>query len=173
MNQNIMTMYCIVALWLNPLKNRYTENDYVPAAARQNRPIDVFQHLRTVPKQHFYCDIIYSFSVPLYCSVENVPFRHPHRWPKLKTFVMHPDSRGVFLDVQLPGSGSSGGLVALDPAALRRAAVAGLATAINSAWPGQGPLERIRRAAAFTLAFAVRGPAGGDLGCLTGSEQQG
>ncbi|GFR52730.1 hypothetical protein Agub_g15267 [Astrephomene gubernaculifera] len=83
-----------------------------------------------------------------------------NRWPKLKAFVMHPDSRGVFLDVQMPGPGAAAGLVALDPTALRRAAAAGLATAINAAWPGHAPLERIRRAAAFTLAFAARGPAG-------------
>ncbi|GLI68542.1 hypothetical protein VaNZ11_012984, partial [Volvox africanus] len=84
-----------------------------------------------------------------------------NRWPKLKAFVMHPDSRGAFLDVQLPGAGgATGGLVALDPTALRRAATSGLTAAITAAWPGQAPLERIRRAAAFTLAFAVRGPAG-------------
>ncbi|KXZ48947.1 hypothetical protein GPECTOR_24g237 [Gonium pectorale] len=83
-----------------------------------------------------------------------------HRWPKLKAFVLHPDSRGVFLDTQMPGPASSAGHVTLDPAALRRAAAVGLASAISAAWPGHAPLERIRRAAAFTLAFAIRGPAG-------------
>ncbi|EFJ43112.1 hypothetical protein VOLCADRAFT_96821 [Volvox carteri f. nagariensis] len=80
--------------------------------------------------------------------------------PKLRSFMMHPDSRGVFLDIHLPGPGVGCALAALDLAALRRAAAAGLAAAITAAWPGQAPLERIRRAAAFTLAFAVRGPAG-------------
>ncbi len=72
----------------------------------------------------------------------------------LAAFLHHPDSQSVFRCN--PGAGT----VTVDAHALRLAAGRGLAEAVAAAWPGEGPLPRLRRAAAELLARAATGPAG-------------
>ncbi len=48
----------------------------------------------------------------------------------------------------------------VDSHALRLAAGRGLPEAVAAAWPGEGPLPRLRRAAAELLASAATGPMG-------------
>ncbi len=81
----------------------------------------------------------------------------------LAAFLTHPDSRGVFT-CDMPH-----GTVTVNPDALRLAAGRGLAEAVAAAWPGEGPLPRLRRAAAGVLARVMCEYAGpGGRHCATG-----
>ncbi len=81
----------------------------------------------------------------------------------LSAFLKHHDSRGVFRlsqDCHSSGGSGNGVIVALDLEGLRFAASRGLAEAVAAAWPGEGPLPRLRRTAAELLAGAAAGPTG-------------
>ncbi len=83
----------------------------------------------------------------------------------MSAFLTHPDSRGVFQCDMRHGT------VTVNPNALRLAAGRGLAEAVAAAWPGEGPLPRLRRAAAELLARAMTFcPSVGGRNCATGAE---
>ncbi len=97
------------------------------------------------------------------CSQEALTPLDPQ---SLAALLTHPDSGGVFQlhqDRTHSSRRSSSFGVDLDANALRRMAARGLAEAVAAAWPGEGPLPRLRRAAAELLARAV-GPAAGPAG---------
>ncbi len=89
------------------------------------------------------------------CSQEALtPHRPQPSSASLAALLNHPDSGGVFQlhqDVRR-GISSSTFSVDLVDERLRRMAARGLAEAVAAAWPEDGPLPRLRRAAAVAMA---------------------